>query len=362
MSPLIKIPRFSLTWASAMLLTLLPAFQVVAQMEVDEPEAPLEEKEVEILTNETVIELHEMGFGGHVLVEKISTTLSDFDVSINGLTGLKEAGLSDDVIASMIASAGRGGEPASLEPAGSGVEDIPAVQVIEGDQPADKKSRKAKKAKKEKVHYPIRTPVSMKCAAPALTPLEETSQFQEHGGIQISVAVLDHRCVEEYRSVVVPAVPTFKDRMMTSLQFSGQAKPTKFVEETRTPYLKVVPESMRFSVKITNKLPRVFRGAGIVVQYVVAGKLVAAEQEWYGDLVNAIIPPRMEQGFEITGPEVVALPEQATFGLFLYDVVTATDEAGNITERHNFEWYFNYYTQVEEREGIEEFTRGWWVE
>lgn len=57
----------------------------------------------EPLTNATVIELHQMGFGEEVLVEKILSSPSRFDVSLEGLRALKEAGVPQSVIAEMIA-------------------------------------------------------------------------------------------------------------------------------------------------------------------------------------------------------------------------------------------------------------------
>lgn len=339
---------------------LLALSSVSVNLGAEGPSTEASEAEPETLINQDILDLYELGFSDEVVLEKIQATPSAFEVTVEALAGLKEAGVSEAVIAAMIAAEAREA-PATPEevpePAPSAAED---PRPMSSKQESAKKSKK--KEKKERVQYPIRTVVSMTCSLPSLAPLVETAQFQEYGGIQISVAPLDHRCVEGFRVSVVPAVPTFKERMLGSLQFSGQAKPTRFVEETRTPYLKVTPETLRFTLKISNKLSRVFRGAGIVVQYVVAGKLVAAEQSWYGDLVNSIVPPRMEQEVEIVGPRIATLPEQATFGLFLYDVVTATDEAGNITERHNFEWYFNYFRQSEEREGVQEFSRGWWLE
>ena len=37
-------------------------------------------------------------------------------------------------------------------------------------------------------------------------------------------------------------------------------------------------------------------------------------------------------------------------GLFFYDVVTKTDNAGNVTEKQNFEWFYDYSVQLKEEE------------
>jgi hypothetical protein len=46
---------------------------------------------------------------------------------------------------------------------------------------------------------------------------------------------------------------------------------------------------------LTNNLPRVFRGAGALIQFNIAGKAVPVDSNGYGDFLNAIIPPRSNQ-------------------------------------------------------------------
>ena len=39
------------------------------------------------------------------------------------------------------------------------------------------------------------------------------------------------------------------------------------------------------------------------------------------------------------------LQDKGTISIFLYDVVTATDVAGNTTEKQNYTWDFSYTMQ-----------------
>jgi hypothetical protein len=133
----------------------------------------------------------------------------------------------------------------------------------------------------------------------------------------------------------------------------------RYMETTETPGVQVVPERLEFIVKVNNKLPRVFRGAGIVVQFNVGGKLQAVEQQGYADLTNSIIPPRTEQEIKIYGPLLSSVPDQTTIGLFLYDVVSNTDQAGNITQKNNFEWFYTYATEPKQIAGEIHKTEGW---
>lgn len=58
----------------------------------------------EKLTNASVIEMHKLSLGDSVVVEKIKASTCDFDVNLAALKQLKEAGISDSVIAAMISA------------------------------------------------------------------------------------------------------------------------------------------------------------------------------------------------------------------------------------------------------------------
>lgn len=56
----------------------------------------------EVLTNQTVLDMIELGFGDDVVVTKISTSQTDFSTSIQDLKALKEKGVSNDIIVAMM--------------------------------------------------------------------------------------------------------------------------------------------------------------------------------------------------------------------------------------------------------------------
>ena len=145
--------------------------------------------------------------------------------------------------------------------------------------------------------------------------------------------------------------PNFGESLQISAFTEEQRRNLVLVEETTESSLKPSPDRLQFLIKINNKLSRVFRGAGTVVQFNVGGKLLAVEQAGYAEMLQAIVPPRTEHQLKISGPPLDLLSDNATIGLFLYDVVTAVDAAGNVTEKQNFEWYFNYTTKVAEETG-----------
>ncbi|HEU5415406.1 MAG TPA: hypothetical protein VFW31_16685 [Candidatus Angelobacter sp.] len=192
---------------------------------------------------------------------------------------------------------------------------------------------------------PEPTTAKLTVKLPSMAPLPETQQSQDKGGLKITVAPASYNVKEESLSSLRPVNPSFKEALLMPHQQTDV-----FAERSFTPLLKVDPDRLIFQVHISNQMSRVFHGSGIAVQFSVTGKTVAIDPSGYGDLVNAIIPPRGEQTILVLGPRVDSIPDSSTVGLFFYDVVTNTDTAGNVTAKQNFEWYFSYRTQQVEKE------------
>jgi hypothetical protein len=208
---------------------------------------------------------------------------------------------------------------------------------------------------KKKKESPQPAIVTLTTAIPSVAALEESQQSQSKGGVRITVETETYKALDSMTSMQrdVPP-PTFLGLVVIP------SPDARYVETTFVPALNVSPSRLSFHVRISNGLPRVFRGSGIAVQFNVAGKISTVDPSGYGDLVNVIVPPRGEQDLMVVGPDVSSIPPQCTVGLFLYDVVTNTDKAGNVTEKQNFEWYFSFKTQsVEKAFSVPPPTRQW---
>jgi len=179
---------------------------------------------------------------------------------------------------------------------------------------------------------------------PVITVLPETKEAQEKGGLEIAIAPTVYTAEKFEKTTVHQASPPMGGIIVASLATGGNASSQVWVNVTKDEQLRVAPGRLQFTVRINNKLPRVFRAQGAVVQFNVAGKLQPFGQTDYKEFVEGIVPPGNEASFVISGPRLDALPEKCTIGIFLYDVVTATDVAGNVTERQNYQWFFNYET------------------
>ena len=207
---------------------------------------------------------------------------------------------------------------------------------------------------------PVANPkLTIRCVYPTISPLTETKESQTLGGVNIALAPGSFQCTKETQNTDREVAPDVGESMQAVLATGGHSETLKLVETTITPLFQVVPDRIAFRVKINNQMPRVFRGSGTVVLYNFGGKNTSTNQQDYAALNNLIVPPRTEAEVTIYGPSFKDMPDKTTLGIFLYDVVTKTDQAGNITEKQNFEWYYNYQHQYIEEVGEVTKTRKW---
>ena len=194
---------------------------------------------------------------------------------------------------------------------------------------------------------PQLVPTTLTGKLPSFAPAQETQSLQQRGGLSISVAPSEYTLSVRTTILQHQVSEGFRERLSHNMLAKDGANDV-LVERTTVPALVLAPERLIFKVHINNQMPRVFRGAGIVVQFNVAGKLAAVDPSGYADLVNAVIPPRGEQEVTVLGPSMSAIPDASLVALLFYDVVTNQDTAGNITEKQNFEWYFQHGLRIKE--------------
>jgi hypothetical protein len=196
---------------------------------------------------------------------------------------------------------------------------------------------------------PIITPVTLTAKLPIVKPFDETLSSQEKADVRITVVPVNYEAKLDSHKTE-KQVATKVRRYLFPVNGKTADEVGVFERET-TPTLETTPDELRFQVKIANKMSRVFRGKGTVVQYTVDNQQTAVDPSAYGTLDGLIVPPRSEQVVYISGPKLKNLPETTKVGVFFYDVVTNTDAAGNIVEKQNFEWYFNLTTETKTHNG-----------
>ena len=196
---------------------------------------------------------------------------------------------------------------------------------------------------------------SISCKVPTIVKLDETKESQEKGGLEITIVPVLYKAVRTDKQTITSATPDMGEQLLILPQ-NKQGK--YYVETTTTPRLQTEPSRLQFKVRINNKLSRVFRGQGSVVQVNIGGKLMPINQQDYAEFMNGIVPPRNEAEVNIYGPSLDSIADKGTIGIFLYDVVTAVNEAGQVTEKQNYEWYFSYTTKEELDQAVVTKTRG----
>lgn len=191
--------------------------------------------------------------------------------------------------------------------------------------------------------------MTARCSYPVVSAMPETKELQTKGGINISLAPDSFKCVEGTENIAREIPASLGQVVAFSIDNpKADIKYYKLMEIKTVPVLKVTPEKLAFRVKINNQMPRVFRGAGTVVLYNFGGHNASVSSHDYAELSSVIVPPRTEAEAMIYGPPISDVPPNTPLGIFLYDVVTKTDKAGNVTEKQNFEWYYKYELQTKE--------------
>lgn len=199
------------------------------------------------------------------------------------------------------------------------------------------------------IPQPPAAPTTINCNVPVITAIEGTPERQAKGGVEISIVPVLYQAVRTNTVTIHQETPPLSAVLVTA---SEQGK--VYVRRTITPRLEVEPSRLQFAVRVNNKLSRVFRGQGAVVQVNVAGKMIPFGNLDYAEFINGIVPPRNEAEFTIYALPIKDIPEKGTINISLYDVVTATDTAGNVSDKQNFEWNFSYATkQVSETASTE---------
>ena len=182
----------------------------------------------------------------------------------------------------------------------------------------------------------------IQCTIPKIDVIADkvNQQTQSKGGLDITIVPALYKGVRADKTTIRQVQPNFGEVMLMNNQTQV------VVEQDAIPQLKAAPSRVEFTVKIHNQLNRVFHGQGAVVQFNVDGKLIPFNNTDYKEFSGGIVPPLNDGDLVIKGPPLDLLKDKGTISIFLYDVVTATDVAGNTTEKQNYTWDFSYTMQT----------------
>lgn len=201
------------------------------------------------------------------------------------------------------------------------------------------------------------------CRIPKIDVIADAvnKQTQSKGGLDITVVPAIYKGVRVDKTTITQVQAGVEEQIGLGLTLGvtgGNTANKVYVEQDTTSELEPRPNRLVFMVKIHNQLNRVFHGQGAVVQFNVDGKLIPFNDTDYREFSGGIVPPLNDGDLKIIGPSLDLLKDKGTISVFLYDVVTATDTAGNTTEKQNYTWDFTYTMQNATDTGISKKKRG----
>lgn len=163
---------------------------------------------------------------------------------------------------------------------------------------------------------------------PIVTPTAKTIQMQIKNGVTISaeIVLFDVKRYEKQEKTITYADPD---------------KPGYDIYEvSNSPYYKVTPEQIQFKIRIRNneQVPLVLSQVGFSLG--VDGVEFSFPTEYKEDWNKGLIMTGSEKEYNIKGPDLTGLHNAQVIRLFLNGVPTSYNEAGNITKKDNFEWFF----------------------
>jgi hypothetical protein len=195
---------------------------------------------------------------------------------------------------------------------------------------------------------------------PLIEPLEQTEELLTMGGVRISLAPQEIQVSERDYCQYEEIRASLRDLINLDLPPSGVTRETHSeFHEVRYRRPVVTTSSISFTATVTNQLERVFRGQGSVFQFSVGGRAIASDNVNYQQFLNAIIPPNGETQVSIRGPTLSSIGDDNTIAVNIYDIMVDTDEAGNVTQRDNAEWYYRVVREPREATVSGERHRVW---
>jgi hypothetical protein len=192
---------------------------------------------------------------------------------------------------------------------------------------------------------PQTTSQQISCSIPKIEVVADpvNKETQTKGGLDITIVPALYKGTRIDTTTAQQIQADVGTQILMGLQ--GNSANTVYVEQDTASTLRPSPDRLEFTVKIHNQLNRVFHGQGSVVQFNVDGTLIPFNNTDYKEFIGGIVPPLNDGDFKIYGPPLNQLKDKGTITIFLYDVITATDVAGNTTEKQNYTWDFTYTMQ-----------------
>lgn len=177
------------------------------------------------------------------------------------------------------------------------------------------------------------TSAPLRCDEPSLAISTDTPSRQQRGKITILAAADLPKCVTGTHVTYTPwvGIGASMAKSITDRNFS--------LTRTEKPqYMLRTVDKFAMILSVTNGSDRIFRPEGAVWAVTVDGSNVPTESKT--GLSEFIVLPGQTRELRIPAISLKREWQGGVYAFQFFDVPTARDEAGNITQRKNFEWYY----------------------
>ena len=196
-----------------------------------------------VLTNQDIIKLVKAKISDDLIIQKISTSKTRFDTSVDGLVALRDAGVDDRLLAVMMTpgTAGRGGTaPAGTNPP-------PASAAPPGPEPTRPLPPKPAYGPDQKAPLPVAATVTNSAKTPEARPVEVTTAppnygvyVADHGELKPLGRIQTKVQISKFRSLLRSYIPFVRQKI--DIDVPGAHSTSRF-ETTRPTFFAYFPPS-----------------------------------------------------------------------------------------------------------------------
>ena len=202
-----------------------------------------------VLTNQDIIKLVKAKISEDLIIQKISTSKTRFDTSVDGLVALRDAGVDDRLLAVMMnpGTAGGGGTAPAGTKAPAATNPPPASAAPPGPEPTRPLPPKPVYGPDQKAPLPVAATVTNSAKSPEARPVEITTAppnygvyVADHGELKPLGRIQTKVQISKFRSLLRSYIPFVRQKI--DIDVPGAHSTSRF-ETTRPTFFAYFPPS-----------------------------------------------------------------------------------------------------------------------
>ena len=202
-----------------------------------------------VLTNQDIIKLVKAKISDDLIIQKISTSKTRFDTSVDGLVALRDAGVDDRLLAVMMnpGTAGGGGTAPAGTKAPAATNPPPASAAPPGPEPTRPLPPKPVYGPDQKAPLPVAATVTNSAKSPEARPVEITTAppnygvyVADHGELKPLGRIQTKVQISKFRSLLRSYIPFVRQKI--DIDVPGAHSTSRF-ETTRPTFFAYFPPS-----------------------------------------------------------------------------------------------------------------------